>query len=289
MVILVLIISGCGFISKPEEKKKGAHEEKKVEVVELSFGAVAEDHGNKKFIPNKSLYLSFSYPEKLNTEKLTITLSQLPDKKSVSSQEEEVQPNWTGFVSTFHIPEEKGKLAPGNYLVQVHRGSDLLAEGNFEIEAEPRSTGILFHTETNYRTETKYSIPTFTAPEIAVSNGKTQITVKMPDHLLFDFDKSNLKSEAKQILEELTRTLTEYKQATVKINGHTDNIGSQQYNRSLSEKRATAVKSYLQKKQELRHIQFSAEGYGDTKPIASNQTEDGRQKNRRVEIIIEPK
>lgn len=70
------------------------------------------------------------------------------------------------------------------------------------------------------------------------------------------------------------------------INGHTDNVGNKDYNMELSEKRAESVKDYLQGELETSEATFSTNGYGDTKPIASNDTENGQAKNRRVEIVI---
>nr|WP_223280493.1 OmpA family protein [Virgibacillus halodenitrificans] len=112
----------------------------------------------------------------------------------------------------------------------------------------------------------------------------------MPDHLLFDFDKSELKPEAKKILDKVIQDLQELEEGTdIQINGHTDNVGDSDYNQELSKERADAVWNYLKKNGDLNGLQVEKQGYGDTKPIASNKDEDGQEKNRRVEIVINPK
>lgn len=74
-----------------------------------------------------------------------------------------------------------------------------------------------------------------------------------------------------------------------KFKGHTDNVGQKQYNMKLSEERAESVHAYLEEKGALDHLNVQIKGYGDTKPIAPNDTKANQQKNRRVEIVIEPK
>jgi outer membrane protein OmpA-like peptidoglycan-associated protein len=71
------------------------------------------------------------------------------------------------------------------------------------------------------------------------------------------------------------------------IEGHTDSVGSDVYNQTLSEKRAQTVADYLMAAGVSRSSVLSVQGLGETRPLASNDTEDGRQRNRRVEIIIE--
>lgn len=117
----------------------------------------------------------------------------------------------------------------------------------------------------------------------------SEVTMLVPDNILFDFDKYDLKKEAKETLNEISKTLENSfnkKDLDITINGHTDNKGTKEYNEKLSKQRADEVKKYFEQQLELTNIQFTTEGYGDTKPIASNDTEDGQAKNRRVEIIV---
>lgn len=117
----------------------------------------------------------------------------------------------------------------------------------------------------------------------------SEVTMLVPDNVLFDFDKYDLKKDAKKTLSEISKTLENSfnkKELDIVINGHTDDSGTKAYNKELSKKRAEEVKKYFDKKLDSKTITFTTKGYGDTKPIASNDTEDGQAKNRRVEIII---
>lgn len=120
----------------------------------------------------------------------------------------------------------------------------------------------------------------------------SEVTMLVPDNILFDFDEYDLKKDAKTTLKEISKTLQNSfnkKDLNITINGHTDNTGSKEYNKKLSKQRAEEVKKYLDDQLEGTNITFTTEGYGDSKPIASNDTEDGQAKNRRVEIVIQLK
>jgi hypothetical protein len=99
--------------------------------------------------------------------------------------------------------------------------------------------------------------------------------------VFFDFNKTEIKSEGYPILKEAVRILEENPKMRIEIQGHTDSKGPEAYNQMLSEKRAMAVKAYLLK-EGIDSNRLEVEGYGESDPIASNDTEEGRQKNRRV-------
>ncbi|GAA4404926.1 membrane protein [Advenella faeciporci] len=101
----------------------------------------------------------------------------------------------------------------------------------------------------------------------------------------FDFDKSTLKPEGRNILDQVAQQTTQLNLESVIAVGHTDSIGTVQYNQGLSERRAAAVKNYLISKG-VPADQIIASGKGESDPIASNATREGRAKNRRVEIEI---
>jgi len=109
----------------------------------------------------------------------------------------------------------------------------------------------------------------------------------LPNHVLFDFDSYALRPEAQETIDKLVQVL-EYAgdKAKVTIVGHTDNVGSAEYNQTLSEKRAQAVLEALAERG-IERERMTAIGKGMTEPVADNATEAGRQKNRRVEILIE--
>lgn len=115
----------------------------------------------------------------------------------------------------------------------------------------------------------------------------TEVIMSVPDSVLFDFDKYDLKSDAKKTLTEINKTLKQFKEdVEIVINGHTDNVGKASYNLKLSEQRADEVKKFLSEDSALKNATFKTKGYGDKKPVASNDTEAGQAKNRRVEIVI---
>lgn len=101
----------------------------------------------------------------------------------------------------------------------------------------------------------------------------------------FDFNKANLTTTAKQNLDKLVPVFKEYADTNIKIYGFTDSKGAEEYNLSLSNQRATAVKNYLVNKG-LVSNRFTVLGMGEAEPIATNDTEAGRSLNRRVEFAI---
>mgnify|MGYP003413117567 CR=1 FL=1 len=103
--------------------------------------------------------------------------------------------------------------------------------------------------------------------------------------LLFATDSYTLTDKEKDDLDNLAKLLNKKKKKNIRIDGYTDSTGTVQYNNTLSEKRANSVKDYLEK-QGLESSRITAKGYGQSNPIADNKTVEGRQKNRRVEIII---
>jgi outer membrane protein OmpA-like peptidoglycan-associated protein len=117
-------------------------------------------------------------------------------------------------------------------------------------------------------------------------NGET-IHLNMPGHLTFASGSHKIKSGFNEVLNSLARVLMEYKDTQINICGHTDSVGKQSYNRTLSTIRARRVASYLAA-QGIAAERLLVDGFGETKPIASNKTQSGRAKNRRVEIEILP-
>jgi OOP family OmpA-OmpF porin len=101
----------------------------------------------------------------------------------------------------------------------------------------------------------------------------------------FEFDKANLTANAKTILDNVGEELAAYPEIKVEVGGHTDAKGSDEYNQSLSERRAASVVKYLASKGVASDRMTSA-GYGETKPVADNESDEGRELNRRVELRI---
>ncbi|MCK4549099.1 MAG: OmpA family protein [Candidatus Krumholzibacteria bacterium] len=105
--------------------------------------------------------------------------------------------------------------------------------------------------------------------------------------IVFDVGKDDLKPESKEILDKIGEVLSEWPEAEVEIGGHTDSSGSESFNQKLSEDRAKSVRAYLLKNFPKLDPEFlKSAGYGESQPIASNDTEEGKKENRRVEFKI---
>ncbi len=111
------------------------------------------------------------------------------------------------------------------------------------------------------------------------------IGVTFDSGILFDYDKADLRPAARANLMELAESLQEYEDTEVLVVGHTDSTGSDSYNQDLSERRAASARAYLIS-QGIAPSRIEAVGRGETEPVASNETAEGRQQNRRVEVAI---
>ena len=111
------------------------------------------------------------------------------------------------------------------------------------------------------------------------------IQVTFQSGLLFDFDSDRIRPEAAQNLQNLAASLGEYPNSSLLIVGHTDAVGSDSYNQTLSERRARSTAMYLST-QGVSAARLQTVGRGETEPVASNEIESGMQKNRRVEVAI---
>lgn len=112
------------------------------------------------------------------------------------------------------------------------------------------------------------------------------LIVTVPNTILFDFDSYALRYDARRDLDQVADILVRYPDTSITVAGHTDSIGDDMYNQRLSEDRAQSVANYLVSRR-VPPFRISAVGYGKIMPIASNATEGGRQRNRRVELDIE--
>lgn len=124
-----------------------------------------------------------------------------------------------------------------------------------------------------------------TIPNAEVIREGEGIIVKFDSGILFDVNETALKAAAKTNIESLATSLKNNPETVVTIVGHTDATGTDEYNQKLSERRAEAVKSYAIA-QGISGSRLNTQGRGETEPIEDNATEDGRSKNRRVEIVI---
>ena len=114
-----------------------------------------------------------------------------------------------------------------------------------------------------------------------------ELVLRMPAGITFGFDRYDIQPQFRPTLERVAEVLGEYPQTMIDIYGHTDSVGTDAYNQTLSENRARAVADYLST-QGVQRVRMASLGYGETQPIADNSTESGRAANRRVEIRIVP-
>ncbi len=122
---------------------------------------------------------------------------------------------------------------------------------------------------------------------IEVSRDGDVIKLNLPDGVTFDFNSAALKPQFQPALDQVATTMAEYNQTIVEVSGHTDNVGSDEYNQRLSEQRAGSVSNYLMGKGLLRE-RFEVVGMGERNPVADNASDSGRTRNRRVEIRVVP-
>lgn len=125
------------------------------------------------------------------------------------------------------------------------------------------------------------------ATGVGVKRVGDNIVLVMPSNITFGVDESNIKPNFYEVLNSVALVLDEYDKTLVDVMGHTDSTGSAQYNQDLSLRRAESVKSYLVS-QGIDNRRFLVRGFGESQPIASNDTESGRAQNRRVEIQLSP-
>lgn len=125
----------------------------------------------------------------------------------------------------------------------------------------------------------------FNEEGVTIRKEGNNLVLSMPELVLFDFNKYEVKNKVKGSLNTLAKALEENPDIRIKIDGYTDFIGSEGYNLELSVKRAKTIKNYLVDRG-VKSSNISIEGYGKQNPIANNATAAGRAKNRRVEFII---
>ncbi|MCP4394105.1 MAG: OmpA family protein [Alphaproteobacteria bacterium] len=169
-----------------------------------------------------------------------------------------------------YLSNDKGKVARKNALIGAGVGA--LAGGGIgaymdkqeqELRQKLQSTGV------------------------SVTRVENDIILNMPSNITFGSDKYEIRSQFFEVLDSVVLVLKEYDQTNVEAIGHTDSTGSNQYNQVLSENRAKSVANFLIGR-DLIAARFVVGGLGETRPITSNATREGRALNRRVELRLYP-
>lgn len=128
--------------------------------------------------------------------------------------------------------------------------------------------------------EGAYDFEPFTEPK--------EVTIALDAAVLFDTGKADLKPDAQRVLHEAAERVKKFKGASVLISGHTDNVGNEASNKTLSDKRAAAVRDHFTSHEGVDAVGLAVKGFGKSQPVADNTSEAGRARNRRVEVLIKP-
>jgi outer membrane protein OmpA-like peptidoglycan-associated protein len=127
---------------------------------------------------------------------------------------------------------------------------------------------------------------------LQVRETETETRIELPADILFDFDKADIRPAAAPALKQAAEIIRKGARGTVTVEGHTDAKGSAGYNQKLSERRSVSVQKWLVEREGLRGTRFQSKGFGAARPVAPNtkpngaDDPEGRQKNRRVEIVF---
>jgi OOP family OmpA-OmpF porin len=179
---------------------------------------------------------------------------------------------------------EKDQIKVDNSQQALAKTSEELAAESKSLSAEQAQTRDL---EEKGKLEKQYAEArkTFTPEEAEVYKQGDHILLRLKG-LNFPSNQAIITTSNYGILAKVKKVIKEVDPASVVIEGHTDSVGAKNKNMQLSEKRANAVESYLVSNEALPADKIEAKGYGDTKPITSNKTADGRAQNRRVDVIL---
>ncbi|MCR4860192.1 MAG: OmpA family protein [Bacteroidales bacterium] len=146
-------------------------------------------------------------------------------------------------------------------------------------------TGTIIGRQMDKKAEELAALENVQVETVKDTNGLEAIKVTFDSGILFDFNKSTLKPEAKVQLDKFAAEMSDMTETGITVNGHTDNVGSEAANKKISLARAESVGNYLNTKG-IDQSRITTNGLGYDQPVADNSTEDGRAQNRRVEIFI---
>lgn len=122
---------------------------------------------------------------------------------------------------------------------------------------------------------------------VSVTRVGNDIILNMPGNITFDTDRAEIRPDFYDVLNSVVLVVQEYNKTIIEVMGHTDNTGTDAHNLDLSNRRAAAVASYL-RAQQVNPTRLLSQGFGEQYPIAGNDTPEGRQANRRVELRLTP-
>lgn len=220
-----------------------------------------------------------TFTEEISTDKLELVAAQSSilkgrtldekTKEPVGANIELIDNTKNKIIATFHSNSKTGK-----FLVSLPAGK------NYGIAVTAES--YLFHSE-NFDIPKNASFNEFNK-DVYLKKVETGMSIVLKN-IFFDFNKASLRPESTTELNRLTELLKDNPSLEIEIGGHTDDKGTDSYNQQLSEKRANAVVNFLVKNG-IEEKRLTFKGYGESSPIATNETDEGRQENRRTEFKI---
>ena len=220
---------------------------------------------------------------------------QLAVRDSIRKIQEKIGEVRSGRASNLEedLMAERAKLAQTNSAMDSAMGAAAAREALQAEQAKAREDSLnklLLEERAKAearQNEAKNKLNELQSKLIQVTEDARGIILSMSD-ILFDVDKASLKSDLKTSLARVAGILSVYQELNVSVEGHTDNTGSEEHNLKLSEQRAQNVLQFLVE-QGIDAKRLSSKGYGMSKPVADNSTKEGRQKNRRVDLVIKDK
>jgi outer membrane protein OmpA-like peptidoglycan-associated protein len=213
---------------------------------------------------------SFDLPENLQPKKTTYIKAIVKDAKSKQLL------NATYSIVDLETKKEiyKGNTTAGSFFVNI--------EANKNYALNVQKEGYLFYSQNINLTATTSTKPNQLEVLLEPISSNNKIVL---NNVFFDFDKTDVKPASFVELDKLVELLQKNPTIKIEISGHTDNKGDDLYNQTLSQKRAESVVNYLTQKGILK-TRLVAKGYGKTQPVAPNDTEENKAKNRRTEVKI---
>ena len=224
-------------------------------------------------------------------------------QQQIETTQERIGEERSGKASTFaaDLDAERTRLAQTNKAMTDQQNDAVLREARLKAEADSAAARLkraaaaredslnkLLAEERAKaearQNEARNKLNELQSKLIQVTQDARGIILSMSD-ILFDVDKATLKPDLQTSLAKIAGILSVYQELDVSVEGHTDNTGTAEHNMKLSEQRAQNVLDFLVK-QGIEGKRLSAKGYGMTMPVADNATKEGRQKNRRVDLVI---
>jgi outer membrane protein OmpA-like peptidoglycan-associated protein len=222
-------------------------------------------------------------------KKILIALLLVPAAQLLA---QDLKPTLTQALLTVIVQDDKGKPEPDKKITLTSKktGQQFTgvtnAEGKFVLLIPPAQKYKVEYKLFSEVKDDELEMPTSERPyrfeyKMIVTPPRT-FTL---DNVFFDSGKATLRPESDKQLNELVELMGLQKTMTIEIAGHTDNVGTPESNQKLSEERANSVRQYLLNKK-IEAARVTAKGYGDTMPVADNNSPAGKQKNRRTEVHI---